>query len=111
MSEQIEVWGRDRKDPDGRLIRGGLERVIDDCVVDTAGQSTINGDDVPDGNTDTLRILAPAGSNIRVGERVKVRGVDYVVQYIPFDYSYARRRPAVAYHRPRTLIIVERKEA
>ena len=111
MSEQIDVWGRDRKDPDGRLIRGGLERVIDDCVVDTAGQSTINGADVPDGNTDTLRILAPAGSNIRVGERVKVRGVEYVVKFIPFDYSHSRRRPAVAYHRPRTLIIVERKEA
>lgn len=111
MSDSIEVWGRDRRDPDGNLIAGVHERTIYDCVVDVAGQTTINGDDVPDGNTDTLRILAPGGTLIKEGERVIVRGDEYRVQFVPFDYSVGRRRPAVTRHRPRTLFIVERKEA
>lgn len=110
MSETIYVLGAHRLDADDKLIPGSGRREIPDCVVDTAGQSKINGEDVPDGNTDTLRVLAPAGTVIKQGERVEVRGDEYKVKHIPFDASVGRR-PALARHRPRTLIIVERKEA
>lgn len=111
MSETIQVTGKDHKDPRGNLIPGQWLRDIEDCIIDIDGQNKINGQDTPDGNTDRLRILAPGGSRLVVGEWVTVRGEGYKVLYSSFDYSHGRRRPAVARHRPRTLVIVERREA
>lgn len=110
VAETVLVVGEDRFDADGNLIPGGSGREIPGCVVDTAGQSKIDDLDVSDGNTDTLRILAPGGTTIRQGERVQVRGVEYTVKHIPFDASVGRR-PALARHKPKVLFIVERKES
>lgn len=111
MNETIRVLGEEDYDEEkGTLIPAAVIRNIPGCVIDTAGQSKINGDDISDGNTDRLRILAPAGTVIHEGETVEIRGVVYRVQHIPFDYSVGRR-PVLARHRPRLLFIAERKEA
>ncbi|QRV71420.1 head-to-tail connector [Corynebacterium phage CL31] len=111
MSETILVLGEESYDDDtGELIPPQVIREVAGCVVDTAGQTKIDGVDVSDGNTDRLRILAPAGAVFREGEAVEVRGVVYRVKHIPFDYSVGRR-PVLARHRPRTMVIVERKES
>lgn len=110
MSETVLVLGEGQYDQiKGTWIPASILREIPGCVLDTAGQSKINGDDVSDGNTDRLRILAPAGTVIREGEIIEVRGITYRVQHIPFDYSVGRR-PVLARHRPRVLFIAERKE-
>ncbi|MCS5479832.1 hypothetical protein NYP18_09185 [Corynebacterium sp. YIM 101645] len=110
MSETINVLGRESKDRDGHLVFTPDHREIPGCVVDIDGQSKVQGEDVPDGNTDRLRVLAPAGTVLQVGDIVRVRGEEYTVQYAPFDYSVGRR-PVLRRHRPKTLFIVERREA
>lgn len=111
MSERVVILGEDVKDSDGNITEGAGNRVIDGCVVDMAGQSGIDGDDVVDGNSDTLKVLAPPGTVVREGERVMIRGVEYTIAYIPFDYSVGRRPVLGRRHRPRTVFIAERREA
>lgn len=110
VSESIFIKTADQFDADDELIPGSGRREVAGCVIDTAGQSKINEIDVSDGDTTTLRILAPGGSKIFVGQEAEVRGETYVVKHVPFDYAVGRR-PALARHRPRVLIIVERKAA
>lgn len=109
VSESIFVTSEPIEDGDGNIAPGGQTRRIDGCVIDTAGQSVINGEDVSDGNSDRLRILAPPGKSLFEGEVLTVRGERYVVVHIPFDYSIGRR-PVMARHRPKVLVIAERRE-
>lgn len=110
MSEVIRILGEEQYDKDkGTLISGSGVRDIAGCVIDTAGQSKVNGFDVSDGNTDRLRVLAPAGTKVSEGESVEIRGIIYRIAHIPFDYSVGRR-PVLHRHRPRTMFIAERKE-
>lgn len=110
VSERIYQVGPPTKDADDNIIPGSGRRPIDDCVVDTDGQSKINGEDVSDGNSDRLRILAPAGTVLKEGQVLEIRGERYLVAHIPFDHSIGRR-PVMSRHRPKVLIIAERREA
>ncbi|MDO5373032.1 MAG: hypothetical protein Q4F10_06225 [Corynebacterium glutamicum] len=109
MSETIRVLGKDSYHPETGVLIPAASRSIAGCVIDTAGQSKIDGVDVSDGNTDRLRVLAPAGAVISEGEAVEIRSLVYYVAHIPFDYSVGRR-PVLARHKPKTLFIVERRE-
>lgn len=108
MSETVLVGGRDEVDWDGNLVPGAGSREIHDCVVSPVGQSRIEQDDF-DGNTKMLQVLAPAGTAIAEGDEVTIRGLEYRVQFAPFDWSHGRR-PALARHRPRVAFTVERSE-
>ena len=109
MSEPITVLGREELDARGRLVFRSQPRVIEDCVVGPQGQAVIEGQGFFSGDTTTLQVLAPPGSVIAEGEVVQVRGVDYKVKHVPFDYSVGRR-PWLSSHRPRTVFVIERKE-
>lgn len=109
MSESIIVLGHERLDADGHLVYDQRPRRVDDCVVGPQGQAVIEGQGIFSGDTTTLQVLPPGGTAIQEGEVVRIRGVDYTVKHVPFDYSHGRR-PALASHRPRTVVIVERKE-
>ena len=109
MSETIRSIGREVVDADGRRKLVGTPRDIEDCVVGPEGQAVIEGQGFFSGNTTTLQVLAPAGTVIAEGEVVRVRGVDYKVKHVPFDYSVGRR-PWLSSHRPRTVFVIERKE-
>ena len=97
-------------DPDGNPIEHPEGAVIRHCVVEPAGQAKIDDRDVVSGDTTTLRVLAPAGTVVEEGARVKYRGDLYTVKFDPFDYSVGRR-PVLARHRPRTLFLIERIRA
>lgn len=97
-------------DPDGNPIRHPEGDAIHHCVVEPAGQATIDDRDVVSGDTTTLRVLAPAGTVVEEGARVLYRGDVYAVKFEPFDYSIGRR-PVLARHRPRTLFLIERIRA
>lgn len=88
----------------------GTKKPIPGCVIDTAGQSKINGEDIADGNTDTLRILMPPTASLEEGDTLIVRGVPYLVKHVPFDYSIGRR-PVLSRHRPKKLVIAELRES
>lgn len=108
MSETVTVVGEDEYDWDGNLIPGSGKREIAGCTVSPAGQSRIDQADV-DGITSSLQVLAPAGTTIAEGEQVKIRGLTYTVDQVPFDWSH-RRRPANPRHRPKVAFIVKRGE-
>lgn len=97
-------------DPDGNPIPHPEGEAIHHCVVEPAGQATIDDRDVVAGDTTTLRVLAPAGTVVEEGARVRYRGDLYTVKFDPFDYSIGRR-PVLARHRPRTLFLIERIRA
>lgn len=97
-------------DPDGNPIRHPEGGSIHHCVVEPAGQATIDDRDVVSGDTTTLRVLAPAGTVVEEGARVRYRGDEYTVKFEPFDYSIGRR-PVLARHHPRTLFLIERIRA
>lgn len=109
MSESITVLGKESLNSDGRLVYDKELRVIPDCVVGPQGQAVIEGQGIFSGDTTTLQVLAPGGADIEEGDVVQIRGKDYTVKHVPFDYNHGRR-PALASHRPRTAIVVERKE-
>lgn len=97
-------------DPDGNPTPHPEGGAIRHCVVEPAGQATIDDRDVVSGDTTTLRVLAPAGTVVEEGARVRYRGDEYTVKFEPFDYSVGRR-PVLARHRPRTLFLIERIRA
>jgi len=109
MSETVVIGGGESvTDPDGNLVPGSAGREVRDVVVSPHGESRIDAVDL-DGSTAVLELLAPAGTTCREGEQVTVRGLVYRVKHAPFDWSVGRR-PAVARHRPRVKIVVERGE-
>lgn len=97
-------------DPDGNPITHPQGEPIHNCVVEPAGQASIDGRDIVAGDTTTLRVLAPPGTVVEEGATVIFRGDEYVVKFAPFDYSIGRR-PALARHRPRTLFLIEQVRA
>lgn len=110
MSEILLVTGKPTLDRYGDLVMAPDSREISDCVVGLRGQSDIDGGGVWDGDATTLEVLAPGGTEIREGETVQCRGVEYVVTNVPFDWSVGRR-PVNPRHAPRTRFLIERKEA
>lgn len=109
--ETLEIVAEhERYDPDGNPIRSAAGGVIRHCVVEPVGQATIDDRDVVSGDTTTLRVLAPAGTVVEEGARVRYRRDVYTVKFDPFDYSRGRR-PVLARHRPRTLFLIERIRA
>lgn len=110
MAETVIFQGvRDYGDR-GHLVYTHDPREVAGCVIAPAGGSQIVGDGVLDGDTTTLTIYAPGGTEAYEGEYCVIRGVEYVVRDVPFDYAYSRR-PRHPRHRPRTLITVTREEA
>lgn len=97
-------------DRDGNPLEHPEGETIFGCVVEPAGQTKIEDRDVVSGDTTTLRVHAPAGTVVEEGATVLFRGEEYVVQFVPFDYSVGRR-PALARHQPRTLFIIEQARA
>lgn len=104
-------------------IRGGLvgrdhrgrpqyapDTVVEHCVVSPAGDQVVKGDGFAHGDITKLQVLAPPGTHVEDGDTVVIRGEDYTVQQRKsFDYS-AGRHPAVAWHQPKVIFIVERGE-
>lgn len=75
-----------------------------------AGDQVIKGNDFVHGDMERLQIIAPAGTRVTDGDVVEVRGEDFTVQQrMSFDYSVGRR-PAVSWHQPKVVFIVERGE-
>ena len=75
-----------------------------------AGDQVIKGNDFVHGDMERLQIIAPAGTRVADGDVVGVRGEDFTVQQrMSFDYSVGRR-PAVSWHQPKVVFIVERGE-
>ena len=85
-------------------------RKINNCVVSPAGDQVVKGVGFAHGDISRLQVIAPAGTAVRAGDVVVIRGEDYVVdQRQSFDYSVGRR-PILATHHPRVVFIVERGE-
>lgn len=100
------VIGRDSRD----RPTYGPDVPVEHCVVSPAGDQVIRGDDFVHGDITKLQVLAPAGTVVKDGDIVVIRGEDYTVQQLKsFDYSVGRR-PAVARHRPKVVFVVERGE-
>lgn len=98
--------GRDRR---GRP-QYGEGRDVEHCVVSPAGDQVVKGSDFVHGDMHRLQIIAPGGTAVADGDVVVVRGESYVVQQLQsFDYGVGRR-PAVGWHKPKTVFIVERGE-
>lgn len=98
----------------GRDHRGrpqyGPDTVIEHCVVSPAGDQVVKGDGFTHGDITKLQVLAPPGTVVTDGNTVTIRGEDYTVQQRQsFDYSVGRR-PAVSWHQPKVVFIVERGE-
>lgn len=108
--EPVHVKGRTGEDHRGRIVQIAEDRTIDGCTVFPAGQSKINDLDIEDGDVTTLSVLMPAGTSIAEGEWVSIRGVEYRVKHVPFDWSVGRR-PVLSRHHPKVQITVERGEA
>lgn len=101
-----EITGRDRR---GRPIYGP-DRPVHHCVVSPAGDQVVRGDGFVHGDITRLQVLAPAGTRVQDGDRVSIRGQDYVVNQLQsFDYSPGRR-PVVPWHQPKVVFVVERGE-
>lgn len=94
-------------DEDGNPIKSDAGVDIRGCVVEPVGQATIDDRDIVSGDTTTLRVLAPAGTVVDEGAKVRYRGEAYVVKFAPFDYA-GGRRPVLARHRPRVVFVIER---
>lgn len=98
--------GRDRR---GRP-QYASGQLVKHCIVSPAGDQVIKGNDFVHGDMERLQIIAPAGTRVADGDVVEVRGEDYMVQQrMSFDYSVGRR-PAVSWHQPKVVFIVERGE-
>lgn len=108
--ETVRVKGKMiGRDPRGRPLYGS-DTSIDHCVVSPAGDSVFKGEDFTHGDITKLQVLAPAGTVVRDGDVVTIRGEDYVVQQrTSFDYSVGRR-PVLQRHQPKVLFVVERGE-
>lgn len=96
-------------DDDGYPLPGGADREIPGCTV----QLNVTSDDVArdrDGRLVSLRVFAPPGTVVDPDHWVRIRGEEFRVTGVPFDWS-AYRRPALARHRPRVEFIATRGEA
>ena len=101
-----ELVGRDRR---GRP-QYAPGQLVKHCIVSPAGDQVIKGNDFVHGDMERLQIIAPAGTRVADGDVVEVRGEDFTVQQrMSFDYSVGRR-PAVSWHQPKVVFIVERGE-
>lgn len=108
MAERIErAAAPGFYDDDGHWHPGGAgEPFFGD--VSPLSQSEIDGADY-DGDTTKLQVLAPAGTQVSEGEVLTIRGLDYVVVFVPFDWSVGRR-PLASFHRTKLQIVVERSK-
>lgn len=98
--------GRDRR---GRP-QYAAGQLVKHCIVSPAGDQVFKGSDFVHGDMERLQIIAPAGTRVADGDVVEVRGEDFTVQQrMSFDYSVGRR-PAVSWHQPKVVFIVERGE-
>lgn len=83
---------------------------VEHCVVSPAGDQVVKGEGFAHGDITSLQVLAPPGTSVRDGDVVTIRGEDYSVQpRTSFDYSIGRQ-PAVSYHQPKVVFIVNRGE-
>lgn len=111
MSETLTVTGGEPvTDWDGNITTPDVARELPGCVVQPAGMSKIDSDDVTAGDTTRLQVFAPPGTTVAEGETVQWRGIDYVVAHVPFDWTVGRT-PWNPRHIPRVEFILERKEA
>lgn len=94
----------------GAVVGWMVTKEIPDCVVSPAGDQVVSGDGFIRGDLTKLQVLAPAGTEVREGQHVQIRGEVYQVEHVPFDYSYGRR-PLMSLHRPRVIFTVARGQA
>lgn len=84
--------------------------VVEHCVIAPAGDQVVHGTGFQHGDITRLQVIAPASTVVGDGDVVVIRGEDYVVEQLKsFDYSVGRR-PAVSWHQPKVVFIVERGE-
>lgn len=96
-------------DDDGYPIPGGEDRPVPGCTV----QRNVTADDVDrdrDGRSVSLRVFAPAGTVIDPSRSVRIRGEEFRITGVPFDWSVGRR-PLFGRHRPKVEFIATRGEA
>lgn len=94
-------------DADGNYISGGTV-TLEGCDVSPAGEGRIDAVDI-DGNTRKLQVLAPPGASVEEGDILVIRGLEYRVTALPFDWSIGRQ-PWNPRHRTKLQIICERGE-
>ncbi|MBH5302758.1 hypothetical protein [Corynebacterium ulcerans] len=86
------------------------DKKIQHCVVSPAGDQVVKGGGFAHGDISRLQIIAPAGTEVRDGDVVVIRGEKFIVmQRRSFDYSVGRR-PVLRRHQPKVVFIVERGE-
>lgn len=96
-------------DDDGFPLPGGQNEPVDGCTV----QLNVTSDDVArdrDASSVSLRVFAPPGTVIDPDRMVRIRGQEYRITGVPFDWS-SYRRPLFGRHRPRVEFIATRGEA
>lgn len=94
----------------GAVLGWKVEQSVPGCVISPAGDQVVRGDGFVHGDLSKLQVIAPAGTQVREGQHVQIRGDIYRVEFEPFDYSVGRR-PVLGRHRPRVLFTVVRGEA
>lgn len=108
-SETITVIGSPGGvDDDGYPLPGSADRQVHGCTV----QLNVTSDDVArdrDGRSVSLRVFAPPGTVIDPDRLVRIRGEEFRVTGVPFDWS-TNRRPALGRHRPKVEFIATRGE-
>ncbi|MEJ6013814.1 hypothetical protein WG936_08195 [Corynebacterium sp. H127] len=107
--ETIQRIGEPVEDADGRIIDAPIlgEFV---GIVSPLGGGQFSTDTITDGSTKQLQVLAPAGTAVKEGDILRIRGLEYRVKEIPWDWSM-NRRPVLARHAPKVQIMCDRKEA
>lgn len=109
MGEPVTFKSGMRLDWDGGGSVQDDDRVIVHAVVSPLSESRIDAVDV-DGNSQKLMLLVPPQTPVQEGDVATVRGLDYRVVAIPFDWSVGRR-PWNVRHKPGKRVIVDRGEA
>nr|WP_286981463.1 hypothetical protein [Corynebacterium sp. UBA5992] len=108
--ETIKVLGEPARDQWGQILGREVLREVEHCVVSPVGDQVVNGEDYTHGDISKLQVIAPAGTVLRDGDVVDIRGEEFVVVPLQsFDYSVGRR-PALRRHRPKVIVTVARGE-
>lgn len=108
--ETIKVLGQPVRDEWGQNLGREVLRKIEHCVVSPAGDQVVKGEDYTHGDISKLQVIAPAGTVLRDGDVVDIRGEEFYVDPLQsFDYS-VERRPALRRHRPKVIVTVSRGE-
>lgn len=107
MPETVIIEARESIGPDGELYSQPLGVHVPGCTVSPASQQGVSSHDVIDGDTTRLQVLAPPGSDFRLGDVLLIRGRRHEVIHVPWDWSY-QRRPWNPHHRMVAQVICER---